>query len=153
MIEGSPHYNADKPLFGDVDTTMIPTGHVWAYDTDLNKVAEFKSRKHAAKECGVTATTIVRNLDRIFTSCIYKGVACSLMFLTNRLKVEVEVPIIAKDVTTGIATQYSSGQALQKALNLSAGGYLRKGGFYLDTGKVYKKRWLFYSLDNYTGEL
>lgn len=115
----------------------------------MNKFAEFSSHEKAAKECGVSTTSVKRGLNRVIVKCVYKSVFLKLYFLHKKVVPIVALPILARNVNTSISYKYPSINQILARLGIPVGGYIK--GFYLNTGKVYKKQWLFATLDKYNG--
>jgi hypothetical protein len=75
-----------------------------------------------------------------------------VIFMSNRESaVLVPVSVIATDIKEGISYRYSSIESMQKSLGMPKGGYMKS--FYLNSGKVYKKRWVFATPDKYIGSV
>lgn len=92
-----------------------------------------------------------RNVNRVYTACKYLGVAVSLMFITNRQPVGMApIEIFAKDIVENVTYRFPSIEQMQLKLGMPKGGYMKK--VYLNTGKSYKGKWLFYSPDKYTDD-
>lgn len=73
-------YNQHLPNIDGINYENIPDGQVWVFDKDLTKVSEFTSRQEAAKQYGVSATTVMRNMNRVFTKCLFEGAVLTLLF-------------------------------------------------------------------------
>lgn len=133
--------NKHRPYIEGIDRESIPDGHIWAFDKDLNKVAEFASGRYAAEGCGVTETTVSRNLNRVFTKCVFLGQVISLLLANNLKDSRVKaIPITVKDLQENTTSHFSSQEEVKRVLQLPKGGYLKS---YINTGKVYKKRYIF----------
>lgn len=105
-------------------------------------MTEFTSIKVAAKECGITITTVLRNINRVFTTCVVCDVAGKYLFATNgKSNAMPSIPVNATNVQTGEIHSFSSIEEMKRVLQLPQGGYLKTS--YLVPGKVYKKKWLF----------
>jgi hypothetical protein len=152
MCDGSPHYNEHLPFFEGIDHSVIPHGEVWGYDTNFNKVGTYSGQRNAGKQCSISQASVKRGLNRKFVNCLIEGKRTLVIFMSNRESaVLVPVSVIATDIKEGISYRYSSIESMQKSLGMPKGGYMKS--FYLNSGKVYKKRWVFATPDKYIGSV
>lgn len=107
--------------------------------------------KYLNLKVGVSNTTVVRNMNKVFTKCVHLGVTISLLFACNMKDSRVKsVPIIVHCLITDKYYYFPSLEQVKRILKLPR--YLTKS--YVDTGKSYKKQYVFYSADkfNITGK-
>lgn len=82
-------------------------------------MAEFSSRTNAAKQCGVSTTSVIRNINRVFTSCTYLGSTVSLLFVSNMKDSKVpSFPVILEDTLHNKYSHFDSLEKVKQALNM-----------------------------------
>lgn len=145
MKTGSPHTLSHRDVMRGIDYDSIPVGKIHAFNEDLEFVQEFSGGQVAGNACGVSKKTVLRNINKIFTSCIVAGVSVNLFFARNTsvpASRTLPTPVILKDILNDKAYYYDSIKQRMLALNMpesSRTSTLRK--YYLEGGRVYHSRW------------